>query len=219
MASQQDEDDMIALVGLCVVLNSKKKKKFKRKMWSKKWLTKRNEYTHTRLLKDLGGEPSDFRNYLRMDEDAYEQLLLLVTPLIEKKDTVMRKSISPHERLTATLRFLATGRSYECLKYSTLISPQALGKIIPETCEAIYKVLKIVYLQFPNTTEKWKVIAEQFEEKWNFPHCLGAMDGKHIDIVPPADSGSYYYNYKGRHSMVIDLSGTYFLNLAPIFFL
>lgn len=141
MASQ-DEDDMIALVGLCVVLN--KKKKCKRKMWSKKWLTKRNEYTHTRLLKDLVGEPSDFRNYLRMDEDAYKQLLLLVTPLIEKKDTVMRKSISPHERLTATLRFLATGRSYECLKYSTLISPQALGKIIPETCEAIYKVLKNV---------------------------------------------------------------------------
>lgn len=144
MASQEDEDDRIALVGLCVVLN---KKKCKRKMWSKKWLTKRNAYTHTRLLNDLSGEPTDFRNYLRMDEDAYEKLLLLVTPLIEKKDTVMRKSISPHERLTATLRFLATGRSYECLKYSTLISPQALGKIIPETCEAIYKVLKNVYLQ------------------------------------------------------------------------
>lgn len=63
--------------------------------------------------------------------------------------------------------------------------------------------MNLILFQFPNTTEKWKVIAEQFEQKWNFPHCLGAMDGKHIDIVPPADSGSYYYNYKGRHSMVL----------------
>ncbi|VEN57307.1 unnamed protein product [Callosobruchus maculatus] len=45
----------------------------------------------------------------------------------------MRQSISPHERLTATLRFLATGRSYEDLKFSVAISPQALRQIIPET--------------------------------------------------------------------------------------
>ena len=57
--------------------------------------------------------------------------------------------------------------------------------------------------QFPNSEEKWKAIATKFEERWQFPHCIGAMDGKHIDIVPPSDSGSYYYNYKGKHSMVL----------------
>jgi hypothetical protein len=56
------------------------------------------------------------------------------------------ESISPHERLTATLRILAAGRSYEDLKYTTLISPQALSYIIPETCDAIYRVLGHDYL-------------------------------------------------------------------------
>ena len=73
-----------------------------------------------------------------------------MAPLIEKKNTVMRNAIPPNERLTATLRFLAAGRSYEDLKFTTIISPQALGYIVPETCEAIYKVLHKDYLKVRN---------------------------------------------------------------------
>lgn len=58
-------------------------------------------------------------------------------------------------------------------------------------------------LQFPKTEEEWRIIAREFEQKWNFPHCLGAIDGKHVEIVPPSNSGSFYYNYKHRHSMVL----------------
>jgi hypothetical protein len=55
---------------------------------------------------------------------------------------VMRRPVTPHEILSVTLQFLATGRNYEDLKFSAVISAQALRVIIPEKCTAIYEELK-----------------------------------------------------------------------------
>ena len=43
----------------------------------------------------------------------------------------MRIPISPEEKLALTLRFLATGESYESLMYQFRIHRRTIGKFVP----------------------------------------------------------------------------------------
>ncbi|KAJ8353296.1 hypothetical protein SKAU_G00208630 [Synaphobranchus kaupii] len=178
-------------------------KRQKKQFWVRSWLLKRQEKGcfHT-LLDELHHEdPTHYRSWLRLDEDCFKQLLDMVTPLIKREDTVMREAISPAERLAVTLRYLATGETFSSLSYSFRISRQAISEIVLEVCKAIYTVLKGNFLKIPSTEEEWHTIAKRFEDVWQFPKCIGALDGKHVQS--PDNSGSYYHNYKGTDSIVL----------------
>lgn len=50
---------------------------------------------------------------------------------------------------------------------------------------------------------RWEQIALEFYDRFDFPLCLGAIDGKHVRIKKPHRSGSKYFNYKGYCSIVL----------------
>lgn len=100
------------------------------------------------------------------------------------------------------LRHLSQGTSRQYLAMTFKMGVSTIRKIVLETCEIIWKNLSTIYLSPPNEYE-WKKIANDFQLIWNLPNCLGAIDGKHIEIVCPPNSGSQYYNYKGTFSIVL----------------
>lgn len=67
----------------------------------------------------------------------------------------------------------------------------------------IYHYHFILSCLFPSSEEEWIDRAKNFDVKWNFPNCLGIVDGKHVRISPLAGSGSFCYNYKGYNRMVL----------------
>ena len=138
-----------------------------------------------------------------MSPELFDHLLSLVAPLISKEGTQFRKAISAAERLALTLRFLATGESQISLTFLFRMGKNTVSKILKETCEAIYQVLSGKYLKSPQSRNDWHKITKEFEIVWNFPHVIDAIDGKHIRIECPKNTGTLYHNYKGFFSLVL----------------
>ena len=59
------------------------------------------------------------------------------------------------------------------------------------------------FLTCPSNEKEWKEISQSFENKWNFPHVIGALDGKHIVMQAPHNAGPGYFNYQKTHSVVL----------------
>ena len=49
----------------------------------------------------------------------------------------------------------------------------------------------------------WIRTADEFYERTNLPNCVGAVDGRHIKIRKPNESGSQFFNYKNFFSTVL----------------
>ena len=142
--------------------------------------------------------------YFKMIPTTFEIILSWVAPLIKKQSTTMREPISPEERLSVTLQYLVTGDAQTTISASNRISPITVGRIIEETCEVLWStLLKRGFSNAPCDEHGWKKIAKEFEQRWNCPHALGALNGKHVVIQAPARSGSSFFNYKTTHSIVL----------------
>lgn len=203
-------------------------RKNRRKIWRKEWVGRRDEEGFcVKLYRELRSEePALYRNFLRLSFDQFDHLLSLVSPLISKQDTVMRKSISAKDRLILTLRFLTTGESFNSMQYLFRIPQTTISRIVPKVLDAIYTVLvneylKVQFIQFihslhadysfpfialfqtPTTPEAWQTVSHQYDELWKFPNCIGAVDGKHIVMVAPPNAGSIFFNYKQTHSIIL----------------
>ncbi|KAL2077931.1 hypothetical protein ACEWY4_025616 [Coilia grayii] len=155
-----------------------------------------------RLVMELRLHSDLFQQYFRLSRELFDELLARVGPRIAKMDTPFRKAIGPAQRLAICLRYLATGDSFATIAFSYRVGHCTVGRVVREVAAVIWDVLLPDYMPAPST-EDWRAIAEGFSQRWNFPNCVGSVDGKHVVIQAPDNSGSLYYNYKGTYSIVL----------------
>lgn len=116
-------------------------------------------------------------------------------------------SVSPFCRKTKNnkiiyFRYLSTGMAFRQLAFSFRISKSSVAYIVIEVCKAVWNSLQKQHMPIPNPNS-FKTIAKEFYDKWNFPNCVGSLDGKHVRLKCPSQSGSMFYNYKQFYSIVL----------------
>lgn len=99
-------------------------------------------------------------------------------------------------------RYLATGIPLKQIAFNFRGSKTAVSSIVIEVCKAISTTLRKIHMKKP-TVEDFRKIAIEFDEKWDFPNFIGSIDGKHIRVKCPSNSGSMYFNYKNCFSIVL----------------
>ncbi|XP_065650245.1 uncharacterized protein LOC136078402 [Hydra vulgaris] len=120
-----------------------------------------------------------------MSPSTFEKLLQIVALDKTKTNTKMRKPIYAQERLAITVRYFATGDAHTTIAANYRMSPTTVGRIVYETCNGIWNNFLQEYVKAPNSETEWEKIAHEFETRWHFTHCVGAIDGKHVQMFAP----------------------------------
>ena len=177
----------------------------KRIVWVRKWIMRRPQHgMYEKLMQELRCEDeASFVNFIRFPPELFQELVNTVGPIIQRKDTFFRRALPSGLKIAITLRYLATGNSYTDIHYGFRLGINSVCLAVPEVCQALLDVYADEYMACPIEENEWRKHAEDFSRRWNFPHCCGAVDGKHVAIRKPANSGSVYHNYKGFFSVVL----------------
>ncbi|XP_046850278.1 uncharacterized protein LOC124443792 [Xenia sp. Carnegie-2017] len=143
------EDEKVLLLILLLRKRRRRLRAVHRKLWTKRWIQRRqSQGVFNNLVRELNAEdPEKFRQFHRLDRDCFDNILQLVLPYITKMDTHLRPAVKPCERLSVTLRFLATGETFRSLSFQFRIGERTISEIVEETCQALYMSLKQQYLK------------------------------------------------------------------------
>jgi hypothetical protein len=204
---QQHQNQVVQAQHLLVARRRRRRRRRRvvRNIWVRDWIGRRPELgLYDRLMVELRNEDTKaFQNFMRMPPAMYDEIVQRLTPALTKETTNWRAPLAPGLKVAITLRHLASGSKYREMQYGWRVPHNTISLVVREVCEAIIMEYSDEMLSPPQTVAQWRQITENWYNRWNFPHVIGAIDGKHIACKAPANTGSDYFNYKGFFSVIL----------------
>ena len=125
-----------------------------------------------------------WRSDSRMSQETFRDIVRVVQPSLEKRDTQFRRAIPIEKRTAMVLWRLSTGNFFRTVANTFAVGKSTAIQITREFCS---KMLRLAprYIHFPRSRRERAEAIEQFKVfcQCRIPQVIGALDGTHIPIV------------------------------------
>ncbi|KAH7945967.1 hypothetical protein HPB49_018282 [Dermacentor silvarum] len=165
-----------------------------------RWAFHRNERWFEKTLPHLG--EANFRQSFRMTPATFRYLVDSLRGELERQDTNMRLAVAVDKRVAIGLYRLRSTAEDATIAHLFGVGRSTVNVAYREFFAAVIKVLEPRWLRMVRREEMPEHI-RKFYAVSGFPQAIGALDGCHIAISPPAEHATDYYNYKGWHSIIL----------------
>jgi len=106
---------------------------------------------------------------------------------------VAREAISVEKAVAVTIFYLANCCKYRVIGNLFGIHKTSVWRCVHKVVKAINDILQPLWIKMPNEFE-CTMIAQVYEERIHIPQLIGAIDGTHIPVLPPADGYRDFIN-------------------------
>lgn len=221
--SRRERENRRKLKHVLLLLHYSRRRKMLACLWfqvllvltNNKSVTIRPRRTCRRLPRVLGwweniwsrSDDTRFKKNFRITKGTFLFILAEVREDLQR-ETTAEVPISPEVRLAVCLYRLARGDYLHTIAELTGLGTSTVCMIVKEVSNVIISRLwqNFVSKNFPNDLEKLKDIMVAFEEHWQYPCCIGAVDGCHLPMKCPRggqESAKEYHNFKNFYSIVL----------------
>ena len=136
-----------------------------------------------------------------MSRSSFFLLCQKLRPLIERQTTIMRQPVSVETQVAVTLYYLSDEGCIRKTANAFGLARSTVSVVIRRVCRAISNHMGPQYIKLPKTVPEVEENTRNFLKHFNFPQCLGAVDGTHINIKQPGYNATEYINRKSCFSI------------------
>ena len=142
-----------------------------------------------------------FKVNFRVCRATFAYLVNELQPVLQRQE-LLRSIIPVDQRVAIALWRLRTNVEHRTISHLFGVGLSSVCVTVNQVCEAIVVLFGPQYIKLPQG-EGWQTVVDGFLQRWQFPQCVGAMDGSHIPIIAPPVNAKDYYNRKGFQSILL----------------
>lgn len=169
---------------------------------------------HAWVCELLAGHPRRFHNMMGISKHVFRNLVKELRAHAGLGDT---RHIACEEQLAVFLRMCRTGESNRDMQERFQHSPDTISKIFHRLLGKITSVAFYNrYIKLPSHNQVPPEIQSNPKLYPFFRHCLGALDGSHIDAFVPDNMLARYRDRKGRLSQNVLAACTFDMRFSYV---